>query len=44
MGFQDKQEQIDKIMVNLPLDVLDRIPLPPGFENLPQEVKFETSF
>ena len=26
-------------MVNLPDDVVDRLPKPPGFDRLPQEVK-----
>lgn len=37
--MQQKQEKIDKIMVNLPLEILDRIPAPIGFEKLPLKVQ-----
>ncbi|KAI1712181.1 hypothetical protein DdX_09725 [Ditylenchus destructor] len=39
LNFQQKQEQIDKMMVQLPVEILDKIPTPPGFDQLPEEVR-----
>ncbi|KAI1724086.1 hypothetical protein Ddc_05288 [Ditylenchus destructor] len=39
LNFQQKQEQIDKMMVQLPVETLDKIPTPPGFDQLPEEVR-----
>uniref|UniRef100_A0AC34QXE9 Uncharacterized protein n=1 Tax=Panagrolaimus sp. JU765 TaxID=591449 RepID=A0AC34QXE9_9BILA len=39
LGFKEKHEKIDKIMSSLPTDILDKIPPPPGFERLPEDVQ-----
>jgi hypothetical protein len=39
LGFMEKQQKIDEVMVTVPHDVLDRIPPPPGFDKLPAEVQ-----
>ncbi|GMR58888.1 hypothetical protein PMAYCL1PPCAC_29083 [Pristionchus mayeri] len=36
---QVKHEQIDDLMISLPSDLLDKIPPPPGFDQLPKDVQ-----
>ncbi|GMT10090.1 hypothetical protein PFISCL1PPCAC_1387 [Pristionchus fissidentatus] len=36
---QTKHEQIDDLMISLPIETLDKIPPPPGFEQLPKQVQ-----
>ncbi|KAH7684445.1 Protein Y75B7AR.1 [Aphelenchoides avenae] len=39
LNFVQKQQKIDEIMSSMPDEILDKIPPPPGFEKLPQEVR-----
>lgn len=39
LGFLEKQQRIDEVMVQQPAEVLDRIPPPPGFAKLPEDVQ-----
>lgn len=34
-----KQQKIDEVMVTVPGEILDKIPPPPGFDKLPEEVQ-----
>lgn len=34
-----KHEQIDDLMISLPIEILDKIPPPPGFDQLPKDVQ-----
>ncbi|KAF8383757.1 hypothetical protein PRIPAC_72899 [Pristionchus pacificus] len=36
---QMKHEQIDDLMISLPTEILDKIPPPPGFDQLPKDVQ-----
>jgi hypothetical protein len=39
LGFPEKQQKIDEVMVTVPHDILDKIPPPPGFNKLPESVQ-----
>ena len=37
MTSEEKRSKIDQIMSKVPDELIDRIPLPPGFDQLPKE-------
>ena len=39
LSTKEKNEKLDKIMTGLPAEVLDKIPPPPGFTELPSEIQ-----
>ncbi|KAI6238258.1 hypothetical protein M3Y99_00725200 [Aphelenchoides fujianensis] len=39
LGFLEKQQKIDEVMVTVPHEILDKIPPPPGFQKLPESVQ-----
>lgn len=36
---EQQHEQIDQIMTSLPEELIEKLPQPPGFENLPQSTR-----
>ncbi|VDK56938.1 unnamed protein product [Cylicostephanus goldi] len=39
MTAEQQHEAIDRIMTTLPEELIQRLPQPPGFENLPQNIR-----
>ncbi|KAI6187025.1 hypothetical protein M3Y98_00197200 [Aphelenchoides besseyi] len=39
LGFLEKQQKIDEVMVTVPHEILDKIPPPPGFNKLPENIQ-----
>jgi hypothetical protein len=37
MSVKEKAERIDKIMRSLDQTIIDKLPLPPGFDRLPED-------
>lgn len=39
MNFEQRRDKIEEVLDGLPKEILEKLPLPPGLERLPEEKK-----